>query len=68
MTGEIANYCLVLALCVAVSQAIIPMLGAAKNKQSWMAYSRAAAYTQWCLIAGAYRSEERFSRNAETVQ
>jgi cytochrome c-type biogenesis protein CcmF len=54
MTGEIGNYCLILAFCVAVSQAVIPMLGAAKNKQSWMAYARAAAYTQWCLIAGAY--------------
>ena len=54
MTGELGNYCLVLALCVAIAQAVIPMLGAAKNKQSWMAFSRAAAYTQWGLIASAY--------------
>ena len=54
MTGEIGNYCLILALCVAIAQTIIPMWGASKNKQSWMAFARTAAYAQWSLIAVAY--------------
>ena len=54
MLGEIGNYCLVLALCVSVVQSIIPLLGANRNRQSWMVFGRSAAYTQWLLVVAAY--------------
>jgi len=54
MLGELGNYCLVLALCVSISQSILPLLGTVKNRQSWMMYGRSAAYTQWLLVAVSY--------------
>lgn len=54
MVGELGNFCLVLALCVTLAQSIIPLLGAAQNRSSWMLFSRSAAYVQWSLIAAAY--------------
>jgi len=54
MIGELGNYCLILALCVAIAQSIIPIIGANQNRQSWMAFARTAAYTQWWLIAISY--------------
>ncbi|MEM7358736.1 MAG: heme lyase CcmF/NrfE family subunit [Pseudomonadota bacterium] len=54
MIGELGTYCLVLALCVALAQSVIPILGAQQNRQSWMAFSRSAAYTVWWLAALAY--------------
>ncbi|NND00960.1 MAG: heme lyase CcmF/NrfE family subunit [Gammaproteobacteria bacterium] len=54
MIGELGNFFLVLAFCVAIAQSLVPMVGAAQNRQSWMAFSRSAAYLQWCLVAVSY--------------
>jgi len=54
MLGELGNFCLVLALCVSIAQSIIPLVGANRNRQSWMMFSRSAAYTQWLLVVVSY--------------
>ncbi len=54
MLGEIGNFCLVLALCVAIVQSILPLAGTFWNRQSWMVFSRSAAYTQWLLVLASY--------------
>lgn len=54
MLGELGNFCLILALGVSLLQSIIPMLGAANNRQSWMVFARPAAYVQWALVVAAY--------------
>ncbi|MBL4671322.1 MAG: cytochrome c biogenesis protein CcsA, partial [Arenicella sp.] len=54
MLGELGNFCLVLALCVAIVQSIVPLAGTYFNRQSWMAFSRSAAYTQWLLVVASY--------------
>ena len=54
MIGELGNFCLVLAFCVAIAQSVVPMAGAQRNRQSWMAFSRPAAYMQWGLVAISY--------------
>ena len=54
MTAELGNFCLALALCISIAQAILPILGAQKQKQAWMAFARPAAYTQWLIIVIAY--------------
>ena len=54
MIGELGNFCLGLALCVAIAQSIVPIVGAHQGRQSWMAFSRPAAYLQWLLVAIAY--------------
>ena len=54
MIGELGNFCLVLALCVSLIQAIVPIAGTIKNRPSWMLYSRPVAYAQWALVLAAY--------------
>ena len=54
MIGELGSFCLALALCVALAQSTIPIIGAARQRQSWMAFSHSAAYLQWLLVACAY--------------
>ena len=54
MLGELGNYCLVLALCVSIAQSIIPLMGTARQRQSWMMFGRSAAYVQWLLVVASY--------------
>jgi cytochrome c-type biogenesis protein CcmF len=54
MLGELGSFCLILALCVAIVQSILPLAGTYWNRQSWMIFSRSAAYTQWLLVAISY--------------
>ena len=54
MIGELGTFCLVLAFCVAIAQAVLPIVGTIANRPSWMSFSRTAAYLQWLLIAIAY--------------
>ena len=51
MTAEIGQFALVLALCVAVVQATLPMIGAARDNAAWMALARPSAVMQFALIA-----------------
>ena len=54
MIAEIGHFALVLALCVAVVQGTLPLIGAARGVVPWMALVRPAAIGQWLLIATAF--------------
>ena len=54
MIDEIGHFALVLALCVAVIQAVVPLYGAAKNDGALIALARPAALAQFVFIATAF--------------
>jgi cytochrome c-type biogenesis protein CcmF len=54
MIVELGHFALVLALAVAFLQACVPLIGAAKGWNSWMAVGEPAATTQFLLIAFAF--------------
>ncbi len=54
MISEIGQFALILALPLAVLQAIVPLIGAARNDGMLMAMARPAAQSQFILIAVAY--------------
>ena len=54
MIPEIGHFALILALCVALVQSVIPIVGAARNIPGWIAVARPAAYTQLLFVAVAY--------------
>jgi len=50
---EAGHFALILALFVALAQAVLPLVGAARGNVGWMAVGRSAALTQFALIAAA---------------
>ncbi|MGQ0752316.1 MAG: heme lyase CcmF/NrfE family subunit [Betaproteobacteria bacterium] len=54
MVPEIGQFALVLALCVAVTQAIFPLAGAARGNGEWMALARPAALAQFAFVGIAF--------------
>ena len=50
MIPEIGQFTLVVALCMAVAQATIPLVGAYKNNVNWMAVGRTAASGQFLFL------------------
>ncbi len=54
MIPEIGHFALILALCVAVVQAIVPILGAATNHAGFMAVAKPAARGQCLLVSIAF--------------
>ena len=56
MIIEIGHFALVLALCVALAQAIVPMAGANRLRADWMGLGPSAALVQFGLIAVAMAS------------
>ncbi len=54
MLAEIGHYALILALLVAMAQAVLPMLGAVRGDAALMAFGRSAAACQAVLIAIAF--------------
>ncbi|OAN48117.1 c-type cytochrome biogenesis protein CcmF [Paramagnetospirillum marisnigri] len=54
MIAEIGHFALVLALCVAMVQATVPLIGAARGRASWMAVAGAASALQFLFIAVAF--------------
>ena len=59
MVPELGNLALVLALCMAVVQAVFPLWGTARGVPAWMAVARPAANAQFgfltvALVALAY--------------
>ncbi|MGA8398313.1 MAG: heme lyase CcmF/NrfE family subunit [Stellaceae bacterium] len=54
MIDEIGHFALVLALCVAVIQASVPLYGAAKGDGALIALARPAALAQFVFIATAF--------------
>ncbi|SOH93566.1 cytochrome c-type biogenesis protein CcmF [Monaibacterium marinum] len=54
MTAEFGQYALMLALMVAFTQMIIPLVGAQRGWRNWMAVGGVAAQLQFALIAVAF--------------
>jgi len=54
MIPETGHYALILALFVAIVQAIVPLVGAARDDRPWMEVGRTAAFAQFLLIAIAF--------------
>jgi cytochrome c-type biogenesis protein CcmF len=54
LIAEVAHFALILAFCVAVSQALVPLLGVARGNGAWMAYGRIAAGLQAMLVAVSF--------------
>ncbi|MBL8423807.1 MAG: heme lyase CcmF/NrfE family subunit [Candidatus Accumulibacter phosphatis] len=54
MIPELGNFALILALCVALVQGTLPLIGAHTNRQPWMALARPAALAQGLLLAFAF--------------
>ncbi|WP_319242236.1 heme lyase CcmF/NrfE family subunit [uncultured Propionivibrio sp.] len=54
MIPELGHYALILALCVALAQGILPLVGAHLGQPAWTAFARPAAWTQALLLAVAF--------------
>ncbi len=54
MIPELGHFALILALCLAVVQGIVPLLGASWGKPGWMALARRAAWGQFFFISLAF--------------
>src|SRR5512134_1154997 len=54
MVPEIGHFSLILALTLALAQAILPIAGAARRVPEWMALARPAAQGQFVLVAIAF--------------
>ncbi len=54
MLPELGQIALILALLVAVLQALLPLAGAQRGKANWMAVARPAAFAQLFLVLAAF--------------
>ena len=54
MIPEIGQFALILALLLALTQGILPIVGAARNVRPWMALARPAAQGQFTFVAIAF--------------
>ena len=45
MITELGHFALILALCVSLTQSLVPLIGAARGNLAWMAVGRNA---HWC--------------------
>jgi cytochrome c-type biogenesis protein CcmF len=54
MVPEIGQFALILALLLALTQAILPMIGASRGKQSWVAVAAPAGQGQFIFVAIAF--------------
>ncbi len=54
MIAETGHFALILALFVAIIQAVIPLIGAQRGDRSWMEVARPAAFAQFGLVAIAF--------------
>jgi cytochrome c-type biogenesis protein CcmF len=51
MITELGHFALILALCVSLTQSLVPLIGAARGNLAWMAVGRNAALVQFALVA-----------------
>ncbi len=51
MIAEIGHFALIMALCLAAGQALLPLLGSIFLRSSWMATARSLAAGQWVFVA-----------------
>ncbi len=54
MLVELGHFALITAFCVAIVQAVVPMIGASRRQGNWMAVAEPAAITQLILIGFAF--------------
>ncbi len=54
MIPELGHFALILAFCVAIVQTIVPLVGAHKRWQGWMAVAEPAATAQFLLTAFSF--------------
>ncbi|MGV0980792.1 MAG: heme lyase CcmF/NrfE family subunit [Polynucleobacter sp.] len=54
MIPEFGHYALILALCIAVIQGILPLVGAHQGRREWILLARPAAQTVFFLLAIAF--------------
>ena len=54
MVPEIGQFALILALILALTQATLPLLGAARGNQSWVALAAPAGQAQFIFVAIAF--------------
>lgn len=56
MLPEFGHYALILALCVAILQSVIPLLGASTNppRIAWMQFAKPAAFAQFFLLSFSF--------------
>ena len=54
MIAEFGHYALVLALCIALIQGVLPLLGAHFGRRDWLVLARPAAQTVFLLLAIAF--------------
>jgi cytochrome c-type biogenesis protein CcmF len=54
MIPELGHFALIVALCIALAQAVLPLAGAARGRHAWMAIARPAAQGQFVFVAIAF--------------
>ena len=54
MIPELGNFALILALCMALIQGFLPIIGTGRSISGWVAVARPAAYGQLLFTAIAY--------------
>ena len=54
MIPELGNFALMLTLCIALVQGVLPLIGAARGNAAWMALARPAAQGQFLFIVFAF--------------
>ena len=54
MIPELGHFALIVALCIALTQAIFPLAGAARGNLAWMSLARPAAQGQFVFVAIAF--------------
>ncbi|MEO8628646.1 MAG: heme lyase CcmF/NrfE family subunit [Betaproteobacteria bacterium] len=54
MIPEIGQFALIVALCIAFVQGVVPMIGAQRGNTAWMALARPAAQGQFVFVAIAF--------------
>jgi len=54
MIPEFGHYALILALCVAIIQGVLPLVGAHQGRREWLMLARPAAQTVFLLLATAF--------------
>ena len=50
MIPEFGHYALILALCVAIIQGVLPLVGAHQGRREWLMLARPAAQTVFLLL------------------
>ena len=54
MIPELGHFALIVALCVALTQAVVPLAGAARGNAAWMRVARPAAQGQFVFVIFAF--------------